>query len=261
MKPKVLVGAPIFDGSAYAMPKYLEAIKNLSYDNYDYFLVDNSKDDKFFNELKNKNVNVMRACNEINEPKVRLTECRNLLREKALNENYDCFLSLEQDVIPPRDVIEKLMRHNKKVVSGIYCNFYSDANGEDELKPLLYRELNDEEKKIILSNPEGFNEINPETYEFLKKNNFDFSVVRKQLTMKDIEGSRLIDVAACGLGCVLISRNVLGNIKFRVNPDLGFDDMMFCDDLRRLNIKIYADIDVVCRHLIKDKPWKWVLYQ
>src|SRR3989344_3253635 len=34
--------------------------------------------------------------------------------------NYDYLFSLEQDVIPDKNILKKLISHNKKVISGIY---------------------------------------------------------------------------------------------------------------------------------------------
>ena len=51
MNPKVLVGAPVCDLYEYCFDEFLDTIKGLNYDNYDILLVDNSKDDKFFNNF------------------------------------------------------------------------------------------------------------------------------------------------------------------------------------------------------------------
>ena len=52
MNPKVLVGAPVCDLYEYCFDEFLDAIIGLNYDNYDILLVDNSKDDKYFNYIK-----------------------------------------------------------------------------------------------------------------------------------------------------------------------------------------------------------------
>ena len=60
MKPKILVGCPTSDHKEYCLDKYLEGIKALTYPNFDFVLVDNSKEEKYYNKLKDKGLNVLR---------------------------------------------------------------------------------------------------------------------------------------------------------------------------------------------------------
>ena len=101
-KSKVLVGCPVSDYHEYCTEQYIQAIKNLTYNNYDILLVDNSKDDRFYNSIKD-NVPVIR---DKYQPNVydRIISSRNLLRKKTLEGGYDYLFSLEQDVIPPKNV-------------------------------------------------------------------------------------------------------------------------------------------------------------
>ena len=47
-------------------------------------------------------------------------------------EDYDYFLSLEQDVIPPKDIIEQMLKSEKKIITGVYFN-HNDIGGEIKL--------------------------------------------------------------------------------------------------------------------------------
>ena len=58
--PKILLGCPISDYHDYCTEEFIGSIKNLTYNNYDILLIDNSKDDRFFNSIKDK-VPVIRA--------------------------------------------------------------------------------------------------------------------------------------------------------------------------------------------------------
>ena len=261
-EPKVLVGAPVFDGSAYATKSYIAGIKALTYKNAEYLLVDNSKTDSFYNHLNKQKVNIIRKFHDLKTPRERLVAGRNLLAKKVIEEGYDYFLSLEQDVIPPKDIIEKLMLHKKEIVSGVYYNYFKDSRGEKILQPILYRRPAEDEKQSILKNKKHFKKVNPQAYKFLEENNFNFDKLQKQLSQKEVLNKGLIEVSACGLGCVLIHRVILEKVKFRVNKDsVSFDDVLFCDDVGKLNIKIYADTSVICRHLLRNKPWKWVQFK
>ncbi len=48
MNPKVLVGCPTSDYKEECLEEYAEAVKNLSYDNYEVLLIDNSKGNEYF---------------------------------------------------------------------------------------------------------------------------------------------------------------------------------------------------------------------
>ncbi|MDP3919143.1 MAG: hypothetical protein Q8Q35_04560, partial [Nanoarchaeota archaeon] len=107
--PKVLVGTPICDWYRYCWDEFYEKVSNLDYDNYDLLFVDNSTDDSFYKELKEKGVNVIRSGFEFERARDRLIDGRNILRKKALDEGYDYFFNIEQDVIVPKNMIKSML--------------------------------------------------------------------------------------------------------------------------------------------------------
>jgi len=188
-------------------------------------LVDNSKDDSYFKRIKSLGLNAIKD-EYFEKARERIVHSRNILRKIVLEKGYDYFLSLEQDVIPPKDVIEKLIRHEKKVVSGVYFSRYK-INGKIMYLPLLWKEKKDNKKLMRFLKPE------------------------------EIEGDKLIKIKKCGLGCVLIRRDVLEKIKFRyVEEILCFDDMFFCEDVEKNGFGLYCDASVKCKHLISGMSWK-----
>jgi GT2 family glycosyltransferase len=253
--PKILVGCPVSEHHKYSTEEYLEAIKNLTYSNYDIYLVDNSTTTEFFKELQ-KQVPSERSCAEIQNVKEKIAATRNVLRKKVL-ENYDYFLSLEQDVIPPKNVIEQLLQHKKAIVSGVYYSPYP-VMGKQQLFPVLYRWLKKEEQEHLIKNKETLRKINPELYKELEKNKYDFTKVRVKVKPQEVEEAKLMKVKQCGLGCVLIKKEVLEKIEFRIDKTTdGFDDATFCDDTLEKGYELYVDTRVKCKHLIKNRPWKW----
>jgi len=226
--PRVLVGCPTSDYKAYCLDQYIEAVKSLTYPNYDILMVDNSETDEYYKRIKKLGIPAARSGFE-KKARDRIVLSRNMLREKAIKENYDYFLSLEQDVIPPRDIIEKLMSHKKDVVAGVYflMNPYFD---EHKLRTSIWTNYNPETKQM-----------------FRVKNEFVLS------------NKVLLDIHATGLGCILISRKALEKIKFRYDKKTeGFDDMFFCKDARDSGFKLYADTGVICKHLTKDWSWEGI---
>ena len=225
MNKKVLVGCPTSFHKEYCLKDYTDAVKGLTYKNHDVLLVDNSKDDSYFKKLKSLGLPVVKGPWH-EESKERIITSRNILRKKVLDENYDFFLSLEQDVIPPTDIIERFLQHKKRVVTGIYFNYISTKKGA-ELAPVIWSKINMEREERYFIKPSELNRG-------LKK------------------------VAMSGLGCILIHKSVLEKIKFRYEKQYpSFDDIFFGLDCMENKINIYADTNIICKHLIKNRSWSW----
>lgn len=239
---KILVGSPVNEVYEYCLDEYLKGLKSLTYKNYDICLIDNSKTDKFYKKLKSLNIPVIRG-RWFPEPRDRQVHGRNFLREKAINENYDYFLNIDQDVIPPKDIIERFLAQKRRVLTGIYFN---------------YKQFTPKEKGTREGTRHG--EVFPTIWALTSKEG-DL----RQIEEHELSPSRIIPVGLCGSGCLFIHNSVLKKITFhysKENDDLNvnkliFDDSYFCQDLRKLKIPIYADTSMICRHLIKNKPWIW----
>lgn len=219
MEPKILIGCPTSDYKAYCLKDYLNGVKNLTYKNFDFLMVDNSKSSAYSKKIKSLGFNVIKDDYKENA-RERIVSSRNILREKTI-ESYDYLLSLEQDVIPPKNIIEKLMEHNKKITTGVYFT-YKMVDSERTLVPILWVS--------------------------------DGGI--RNLTEEEVMGDKVIEVEGAGLGCMLISSEVLKKIKFRYEKESNaFDDMWFCEDTKEKGYKIYADTSVKCKHLIE--RWSW----
>ena len=216
---KILVGCPTSEHKAYCLKEYLEGVKNIEHEIH-FVLVDNSENEDYYNKLKSLGVSVIRG-KYLETARDRVIDSRNILRKYFLDNNYDYFLSLEQDVVPPKDVIEKLLKHDKEITCGLY--FYL---GDDD-KTLL---------PMVWVHHEG---------EFAKRLNFN-----------EVPENKLMETITCGLGCVLIKKNVLEKIKFRYDKEKSpWDDVWFCEDARKEGFKVYLDTGVRCKHYVKGMEW------
>lgn len=224
---KVLVGCPTSFHKEYCLEQYANAVKNLTYKNYDVLLVDNSPDDVYLNKIRDYGINALKGPYH-EGARNRIITSRNLLRKYAIDNNYDFLLSLEQDVIPPPDIIECLLSHNKKVISGIYFA-RNTVNNNVELIPLAYKEVPTKE---------------------------DLPSMRPLNEQELLHGPKLMKIISCGLGCVLIHRDVLKEISFRYELNT-FDDRWFCIDLFNKKIELYCDVSVKCKHMIMNRPYQW----
>lgn len=213
---KILVGCPTSEHKGYCLKEYVEAVKNL---NCDVLLVDNSKDEEYYNKIKRLGINIIKD-KYFEKARDRIVNSRNLLRKYCLEKGYDYLFSLEQDVIPPKDIIDKLLKHNKKIVGALYFKL----EDENTLSPLAW--VHHKGKYA------------------------------RRLNYGDIIEPRLIEVITCGLGCVLMHRDVLEKVNFRYDKNRdSFDDVWFGVDARRNGFKIYLDTSIKCKHLIKGMDW------
>lgn len=226
MNPKVLVGCPTADLKEYCLGSYLQRLKGLTYPNFDILLVDNSKDETYSKKIQAYGIPCIRSTYHENIPK-RVIEGRNILRKYALEKGYDYFLSLEQDVIPPKDIIEQLLAAQQEIVGGI-------------TRHLLVKGDNIQEIALLgVHDP-----AHPGHYIYIN--------------YKSVLGKKgIVPVNYCALGCVLISRKVLEKIIFRYEEfeqktnelNVKWDDICFCQDAEKEGFKIFAQIDVQCEHL------------
>lgn len=221
--PKILVGCPASEHKSYALERYFRGIKSLSYDNFDILIVDNSQGNEYFEKIKSLGLPVLKGPYS-DRARQRIIDSRNILRQRVLDEGYDYFFSLEQDVVPPPDVIQRLLRHDKKIITGIYFRYEID-DGVKSLVPVLWKKFGKEKLKSIFE--------------------------------KEVLEPKLMEVGACGLGCILIHKDVLEKVRFKFDKNYeSFDDMWFCRESLEKGFKIFADTSVKCKHLVIGWNWK-----
>jgi len=229
-KARVLVGCPTSDHKEYCLENYAKALKELSYENFDILLVDNSKGDEYSEKIKALGLPVIRAPYS-EHARDRVINSRNLLREKALEGGYDYFLSLEQDVIPLPNIIEGLLRHKKKITTGTVYHLFPQKESKEWIeRPLLALKSTSVKDKLTFLSAEQIYDLHA-----------------------------LAEVDYCSMGCLLISKEVLKKIKFRYEEfsyrtdsadEVKWDDWCFCEDVQAMGEKIFADLGAKCEHLV-----------
>jgi GT2 family glycosyltransferase len=225
-QPKILVGCPTSYHKEYCLKEYSLAVKSLTYKNKHILLVDNSKDNIYYNKIKEHGLNVIKGP-YFESARDRIVASRNILRQYCLDNSFDYFLSLEQDVIPPPNIIEQLLKHSKRVITAIYFARNTMPTGEAKLIPLAYSLL---DEKTLSMRPLNKQEL--------------------------WENQGLFRVISCGLGCILIHSSILKEVEFRYDLNT-FDDRWFCIDLYTRKIPLYADTSIKCKHLILNRPYPW----
>lgn len=253
---KILVGSPVSKHHAYCTHQYLERIKNLDYSGYDILLVDNSDDEEFYNLIR-EDVPIVHHGYGKPTIKDKLVASRNYLRDYALKNDYDYFLNIDQDVVPPKDVIERLLSHKKDFVTGIYYNYFNQTTEKTVKMAVAYIWFTKEEEQEMKSNPELVKKTNPNLYAALQKTNWQFEKLMRPINEKEVAAGKLMKIRAAGSGCMLVSRHALESVAFRENTEGGFDDVLFCFDLQDKGFGLYADCTVICEHLTQNRPWEW----
>ncbi len=243
--PKVLVGCPTYEGMNYCLAEFINRIKELTYKNYKILIVDNSDKGEFFEKLKKiEGIELIRDTNgKTNMDK--LVNSRNRIIDFALMENYEFILMLDQDVIPPKNVIEELLACNKDVVSALYYNYFM-SGGRGESLPVAWMPVTKEE----------FEEMKKRvTFPSSVKSNLD---LRRHITEEEASSGNVLEVMHPSAGCILIKRKVFEKIRYGL-LDLGginaktSDDIFFIKKASEQGFRIYCNTNVRCDHLVAGK--------
>ncbi|MFH1072836.1 MAG: hypothetical protein V1743_05395 [Nanoarchaeota archaeon] len=246
---KILISCPVAERYAYCLAPYFNALDSQTLQDFSVMLVDNSKAGNFCRQLREqvgqnafglKNtfpIHVIRGAYQENV-KARVINSRNLIREYALKQGFTHLFSLEIDVIPPVYALHTLLSRQKDIISGVYCKEFIlniEKNGKviktEKLDiPLLYTFTNIPGKM-------------------------------KRLLKRDVQEPRVMEIRSCGLGCVLIKKDVLEKVQFRhAKGNEGWDDVWFCNDAIDQGFRIFADTSITCQHLEKQKGEIWKEY-
>ncbi len=150
-------------------------------------------------------------------------DSRNKLAERAINSTADYVLWLDSDMTFMPDTLDMMLdtlkKNNYEILTGMYFR------RRPPFTPTLFEEL-----RIL---PTG--------------------TVTKEF---DEIPDEIFEVAGCGFGCVLMSRNILWNVfcqngnMFAPINGVG-EDLSFCWRARRIGHKIYCDPSIALGHEIR----------
>lgn len=244
---KILVASPTYNKMKYCQDKFLSSIKNLSYLYYEILIVDNSRDNEYFEELKKQSgINVIKDDTTETKNIKRLISSRNKILDYAIKNNFDYVLMIDSDVIPPRNIIEELLMCKKDIVSGLYSGNFV-VSGKVEFLPVAFKSLTKEEfenikKQIILP-------------DFIKSH----ADIRRHITKQEADSGELLEVLIPSSGCMLISRKVFEKVRYGLidTAEMGNiksgDDIYFILEARKLGFNAYCNTKLKCEHLIEGK--------
>jgi len=129
----------------------------------------------------------------------------------------DYILFIDDDVLLPTDALVKLISHNKDIICGLYY-----SRQEPFFPQIYYKNKESKDRYDAVFEPEG-----------------------------------LIEIDACGGGCLLIKKEVFDKLEkpyFHYIPRgektlRKGEDLYFCEKAKEAGFKIYCDTSVKCGHM------------
>jgi len=238
---KILIGVPVYSGVKYCFDNFLKHIQNIKGFDFDVLIVDNSRDDDFFNEIqKRDNLIVIKDNTDEEKNMLRLISSRNKILDYASKNKYDYLLMMDSDVMVPENILLKLFDAKKDVISGLYFNLFN-SGGKQKLLPVCYKEIEENIFKEM--------QLRGMIPEFVK----DKSDIRRNLTPEEIEKGEVIEVLIPSAGCLLLSSKAFtsgakyGLLK-ETNGLRTTDDIGFFKELKNKEFQLYCDPSVYCKH-------------
>ena len=198
---KILVAIPYHKEKKYCLENLLAKVENLTFENKDVVMRWDLGEYGGIDNVKKQ---------------------REYFRNLALKGDYTHLYFLGADTMPPDDVLEKLLSHNKDIVGGVYWGRHDAHNG----------------------NPEG-----AVAWIHNKTEGFQNRIFKQEDSLVVADGM--------GMDCVLISREVLEQISWMswIQND---DDYPFYDRAKELGYKINIDTGVQCKHFFAKDSYTYL---
>lgn len=150
-------------------------------------------------------------------------DARNGLAKRAVDQGFDYMLWFDSDMTFPPDILERLLEdiEGREFVSGLYFS------RRPPFKPTIYQKCD------VAQSDDGSVHLEWEHYKPIP--------------------SGIVEIAACGFGCVLMKTELLKDVFEKsglpFSPILGFgEDLSVCVRLRQLGHKLHCDTRLLLGH-------------
>lgn len=224
LMPKILICAPQHESKNYVWDRWIENVQNFTYpkDRLGIFIADNSPTDQNAKKIRSHGIECVHTQQHPKGSLFTINDSHNQCRQYAIDNGYDFMLHLETDLIPPIDVIERLLNNKKKVCAGVYDLFYGSKR-----RPMIQIDEPYDRTVRDYRSPDFLTDEEPLFFD-----------------------GKVKQVYHAGLGCILIHKSVFEVFPFRVHEEANMhSDTWFANDCYALNINIYADTSVQCEHI------------
>lgn len=131
LPPKILVACPNHQLKEYCFQRWIDNVKNFTYPNIEILVVDNTPDMDFYNTWKDK-VPMIHIEVPYKSQEARINWSMEALRQHFLAGEYFCWFNVESDIIPPKDVIERMLPLAK--TTDWLAHGYPDRNSDPDVE-------------------------------------------------------------------------------------------------------------------------------
>jgi len=276
MKNKVMVGVPTYPGHSYCKPELVKFLEGLDAE----VLIAWNGDTlpKGFGSLKVENMGRYDNFDEtLSNPgwnkdlvlKQRVLVAKhNLIRKRFLESDCTHLLHLESDVIPPHDILSRLLSHDVDVVSALYF-IASQQKAVFRLEENEYVQM-----QVQKAGLDGMaiahyvrQSLTPCVFGYQRTSTGGFSTPSLTHRLWQVEdwiearnrGYGLVPVVATGVGCILLSRKAMTEVTFMDagefsdymefdEPVMQLTDWILCSLLKSRGYQVHVDIDAICQH-------------
>lgn len=221
--PKVLVGVATYEGKDYVWPRFRDNLSNLTYPNYDVMIVDNGPNNKYARHIRKGCDFMVKHIARAKNSRIGHADSLNTIRDYFLENNYDYLLLVESDLIPPVDIIQRLLTTGKSVVGSMY---YIGHPHDHKRQPTACLFKSDGKKTWRVTREEGWS----------------------------MYGTGVQKIHGCGIGTTLVSREIIEQFKFwwNLSNPPKHADVLFYADLENAQIPVYVNTDVIVTHFPSD---------
>jgi GT2 family glycosyltransferase len=178
-----------------------------------------------------------------------IAQVRQKLFERAKELDPDYAIFIDDDTLPPHDLIQKVIDAKKNILGGCYYRIFPEGLF---LATKFYHPLKEYRDKhsYLLTQREFIYDVDKHSDYYKKKHLIDIPFVEVPMTSG---------------GCLALSRYVLQHPKMRFYPhpmrgDIkaehlnASEDFGFCLRAIHYGIKVYLHVNIVCRHLFDLRP-------
>ena len=146
-------------------------------------------------------------------------------RKAFLDGGYDYLWIVESDIIPPTDALEKLIAIGSDVASGAY----------------VFRR-----GKPVFS-----------VFRYIKGHTCPDETLDNFPSLRASSWGKVVKCSGAGIGCMLINRQTVERVPFRVDPENCHCDWVFVHDLLKAGVNYRAHLGVICGHKQPDGVILW----
>jgi len=226
-KPRILLAAPTYHGKSYCLESWVRNVRAIQkHTPCDVLLVDNSDGDAYARLIRKQGVRVLRSP-AYPEPLKSLGEARRVLNEHVIRNGYDYLFSLEQDLFPPVDIIERLLRLRKSIKAR------RAIVGAPYVMKYITRE------KPPFSSIDRLTSVSSGlVFSRRAKRKIQLLMTQRQL----MTAANPLRVFAAGLGCTLVETPILREHVIQYDqPTFKPDDAFFYLECEAKGIPVYID--------------------